>query len=65
VHLVSPRASLEIEDKGCGFNIENLEKFGGFGLTGMAGRANEIGWDLEIKSRPGEGTHIRVEERQA
>ena len=34
----------------------------GFGLAGMAERASEIGWALEIKSLPGQGTHIRVEE---
>ena len=61
--LEIPIASLEIVDEGCGFNLEESLKGKGFGLTGMAERANEIGWELEIKSHPGKGTHIRVVEK--
>jgi signal transduction histidine kinase len=60
--LESPAASLEIEDAGCGFDMSGPKHVDGFGLAGMAERASEIGWGLEIKSRPGQGTHIRVEE---
>lgn len=63
LRLVSPVASLDIEDKGCGFDRSGSSNLGGFGLTGMAERASEIGWKLEIQSAPGQGTHIHVEEK--
>lgn len=58
-------ASLEIEDHGSGFDVSGSVHAGGFGLAGMAERAREIGWRLEIRSRPGQGTLICVEERAA
>ena len=63
LHLISPVASLEVVDKGCGFNLAESKGGRGFGLTGMAERASEIGWALEIKSYPGKGTHIRVSKK--
>ncbi len=62
--LDSPIASLEIIDHGCGFELSPTKQPTGYGLTGMAERAREIGWELVIRSSPGTGTHIRVEERQ-
>jgi signal transduction histidine kinase len=63
--LASNPSRLEIEDHGCGFipgdvarDVEHI------GLTGMADRAREIGWSLQIDSQPGRGTLIRVEEAQ-
>jgi signal transduction histidine kinase len=63
LHLEGPTASLEIEDAGCGFDLESQKRSGGYGLVGMAERAAEIGWELQIQSYPGQGTHIRVEGR--
>ncbi len=63
--LESPRASLEVIDGGCGFDLQGPERLNGFGLAGIAERAREIEWELEIKSHPGQGTHIRVEEKAA
>jgi signal transduction histidine kinase len=65
LRLESPVASLEVEDEGCGFDQVGPKYGNGFGLAGMAERASEIGWKLEIKSRPGHGTQIRVEEKPA
>jgi len=65
LQLDSPLASLEIEDEGCGFDAAGSDQSNGFGLAGMAERASEIGWELEIKSAPGQGTHIRVKEKAA
>jgi len=65
VCLESPVASLEVVDEGCGFNLASARDTNGFGLTGMTERASEIGWELEIESRPGQGTHLRVTERAA
>ena len=61
--LDSPIASLDIEDNGCGFNKATSVQKGGFGLPGMAERAREIGWKLEVTSHPGQGTRIHVEEK--
>jgi signal transduction histidine kinase len=63
LRLEAPTASLEIEDAGCGFELEGKKRSSGYGLAGMAERATEIGWELQIQSRPGEGTRIRVEEK--
>jgi signal transduction histidine kinase len=63
LHLDSPIASLEVVDEGCGFDLTNYNHEGGFGLAGMAERASEIGWKLDIHSQPGLGTRIRAEER--
>jgi len=63
--LEGPRACLEIEDAGCGFDVPGSQQHAGFGLTGMASRAAEIGWEFEIQSQPGQGTCIRVEEKAA
>jgi signal transduction histidine kinase len=63
--LENPQASLEVTDTGRGFDRQSQGQSGGYGLTGMAERAREIGWNLEIRSRPGEGTRIRVEEGTA
>ncbi|MGE5221145.1 MAG: sensor histidine kinase [Omnitrophica WOR_2 bacterium] len=60
--LDQPVGSLEIIDHGCGFDRSGVSTTG-FGLAGMADRAREIGWDLQIESQPGQGTRIRVEER--
>jgi signal transduction histidine kinase len=65
LRLDSPLSSLEVVDEGCGFNPEAIIFQSGFGLTGMAERAKEIGWDLEIQSHPGRGTHILVKEKAA
>jgi signal transduction histidine kinase len=54
---------LEIEDHGLGFDPQvALSQRGHFGLAGMAERAHELGYNLSIDSRPGEGTLIQVSE---
>lgn len=63
LRLESPRASLEVVDAGCGFDLAVSERLSGFGLAGIAERAREIAWELEIKSDLGQGTHIQVEEK--
>ena len=54
---------VEIEDQGRGFNYQQAQASGGFGLASMRERAEEIGWDLKILTSPGAGTSIRVEKK--
>ena len=63
VHLVKPYW-IEITDDGQGFDIQQAHGGERLGLAGMRERAAEIGWDLQIQSSPGEGTHIRVEKME-
>ncbi len=61
--LEEPHASLEIMDKGCGFEAEQVNRTRGFGLAGMRERADGIGWTLEVRSKPGEGTSLSLREK--
>jgi signal transduction histidine kinase len=63
IDLLSPLASIEIIDKGCGFDSSKVSIKKGFGLVGMVERAGEIGWSLQIEAQPCQGTRIRVEEQ--
>jgi signal transduction histidine kinase len=54
------RLELNVSDDGCGFDPENVELEGRYGLQGMRERAQVIGGDLTITSQPGEGTSIRL-----
>ncbi len=56
------KLALTIEDDGRGFTEGSNSQ--GLGLIGMHERAQMIGADLTIVSRPGEGTKIRLERRQ-
>ena len=48
---------LEVTDDGRGFDPMGAQ--GGVGLVGMRER-EELGWEIEVKSRPGEGTEVTV-----
>ena len=62
LHLVEPYW-IEIEDDGQGFVTQQALGGGRLGLESMRERAVEIGWDTQIYSSPGQGTHIRVEKK--
>jgi len=67
IHLnfESGGSCMEIEDRGLGFDPQTtLNQRGHFGMAGMSERAHEIGWNLSVESRPGQGTYIRVTETQ-
>jgi signal transduction histidine kinase len=53
--------SLEISDDGIGFFPATASRHGRLGLTSMQERARSHGWQLKIKSSPGNGTCIHVE----
>ncbi len=51
---------LEVRDDGQGFDIEDVPGYSQHGLQGMRERADLIGADFQIISRPHEGTTVRV-----
>ncbi|MFW6150525.1 MAG: PAS domain S-box protein [Chloroflexota bacterium] len=65
LELRDDRVNMAISDNGRGFDLPGqLTDFAGegkLGLTGMAERAHLVGGRLNIVSRPGEGTLLRVE----
>ncbi|WP_059045136.1 sensor histidine kinase [Paenibacillus rubinfantis] len=48
--------TVRITDHGCGFVQDDTTYSGRYGLRIMRERANEMGWVLEVASRPGETT---------
>jgi signal transduction histidine kinase len=51
-------AHLEVRDDGTGFDRARTD--GGYGIRGMAERAELVGGKLTVRSRPGSGTTIEV-----
>jgi signal transduction histidine kinase len=49
---------LTVQDDGCGFDLSDSENGTHYGLLGMRERAEMIGGDLSVESRPGEGTRV-------
>ena len=63
LNLDKEDSCLEIEDYGIGFDPESKSnERGHLGLPGMLERAREIGWNLSVESRRGQGTLIHVRE---
>jgi len=60
IHLAEPMW-IEVEDNGTGFDLQQAQGSGRVGLPAMRERAEEIGWDLQIRTSPGIGTCVRVE----
>lgn len=59
-------SSLEIEDRGLGFDPRTVtNRRGHLGLAGMSERAREIGWGFSVESNPNRGTKISVTQNQA
>ncbi|QBG46869.1 sensor histidine kinase [Verrucomicrobia bacterium S94] len=51
---------IRIMDDGSGFDPASASKAGHFGLLGMRERVNQLKGTLEIESRPGEGTCVKI-----
>lgn len=51
---------LRVQDDGQGFDIDNAERPGHFGLAGMRERAALAGGQLSITSQPGQGTLVEL-----
>lgn len=61
IRLGNSTLSIEIQDNGRGFDVEQRKSGnGGFGLAGMAERAQQLGGRLTITSSPDKGTTVRV-----
>ncbi len=54
------KVTLTVWDDGVGFDIEKSNQASHFGLTGIRERAQLIGGELNITSKPGAGTTIRL-----
>ena len=52
------RLEVSIRDDGCGFALDAAEQ--GLGLVGIRERANAVGGEVSIDSRPGQGTNIII-----
>jgi signal transduction histidine kinase len=58
LHLSGEQVELVVSDNGCGFDPVQKTAAGGIGLSSMRERAAAVGGSIEIRSSPGEGTHI-------
>jgi signal transduction histidine kinase len=54
------KVSLLVRDDGLGFNVQQDEEAGHFGLPGMRERAQLVSGKLTITSKPGQGTTIHL-----
>lgn len=54
------RIELKIEDNGCGFDPLRSGEGDSLGLLGMRERMRGLGGDMQIESKPGTGTTIRM-----
>lgn len=60
VKKVPPFTVLEVSDDGIGFSANDISSYKGEGLKSIRYRAEQLGGELIIKSKPGEGTQIIV-----
>jgi signal transduction histidine kinase len=51
---------LQVDDDGCGIPDASLRRPGGFGLTGMAERAELAGGSLDVRRHPRGGTRVTL-----
>ena len=54
------RVELDVVDDGQGFDPAALGDEGGLGLVSMRQRVENVGGVLDVRSTPGEGTHVRA-----
>ncbi len=52
------RVVLIVQDDGDGFDVTSQPESSGFGMVGMAQRAERLGGQLAVASRPGRGTEV-------
>jgi signal transduction histidine kinase len=54
------KTMLTVRDDGVGFNLSEVSQSNHFGLSGIKERAQMIGGELSISTKPGEGTIIQL-----
>jgi len=52
---------LEVRDDGIGFDPDDVDQAGHYGLQGICERSELVGGRVEIESEPGKGTLVRLE----
>jgi signal transduction histidine kinase len=52
--------TIEVEDKGVGFSVDAVESTG-FGITNMRARIKQLGGEMTIASRMGQGTCLSAQ----
>jgi signal transduction histidine kinase len=60
LEFIEKKVKLTVRDDGVGFDKKRSNETSHFGLVGMRERANLIGGELNIISKPGHGTTIRL-----
>jgi signal transduction histidine kinase len=60
IHAEGERVELDVEDNGCGFDLEALEAGRGLGIRSMRERAEYHGGTFSVDSTPGHGTIVRM-----
>ena len=60
LEFIEEKVTLIVSDDGVGFNVDKSDKTSDFGLTGMRERAQLIGGELNVISKPGYGTTIQL-----
>ncbi|HUT56853.1 MAG TPA: GAF domain-containing protein [Phycisphaerae bacterium] len=60
IQSADDRVTLEVVDDGVGFDPSAIADRGGMGLISIRERVEKIGGTVEILSKPGEGTSVRV-----
>jgi signal transduction histidine kinase len=61
LHFSAGGVKLAIKDDGCGFDTTSAAPPDGhYGVIGMRERAQQLGGRLELASRPGQGTEVRI-----
>jgi signal transduction histidine kinase len=54
------KVTLTVHDDGVGFDVEKKDKANHYGLEGMQERAQLVGGELTVTSKPGEGTTVKL-----
>ena len=50
---------MSVRDNGAGFNVDDVDE--GIGMSrSMKGRIDDVGGRVEISSRPGKGTEVKI-----
>ena len=60
LEFIEGKVTLAVSDDGVGFDVDKSDKRSDFGLTGMRERAQLIGGELSVMSKPGYGTTIQL-----